>query len=395
MTSLLRSLRAILFVPAALAALLLFAPRSADATVYTWRDTGTTWNTGTNWLPGLPVASSTNSLLFQGAGGGTLTNNLNALSTGVGGITFSAAAGAYTINGSSTLGLGNITNSSSSTQTFNGPISQVFAGTYSGPGNIVIAGGFSGSQNVSFTGTGDLEFKSSGKTYTGTVSASSGRVLLNASITNGDLALSSNANFESGASVVVKNFSNTGSGTMTIGSSGESTLSTTNFDLTGFTGTTFMTASGPGVSDLVSTASMNTFGGTLDISLNYLPTNFDHLLQGESWDFFSAASSAGNFSAINLTVSGSTYSLVNNGGFWSTPALGGSFGAQDGFFFSTQDTTITFSGETVTVKAGTLYAVPEPSTVVFAGIGAAMFGWSTWTRRRAKVRRRAIEAAIA
>jgi hypothetical protein len=182
---------------------------------------------------------------------------------------------------------------------------------------------------------------------------------------------------------------------MTIGSSGESTLSTTNFDLTGFTGTTFMTASGPGVSDLVSTASMNTFGGTLDISLNYLPTNFDHLLQGESWDFFSAASSAGNFSAINLTVSGSTYSLVNNGGFWSTPALGGSFGAQDGFFFSTQDTTITFSGETVTVKAGTLYAVPEPSTVVFAGIGAAMFGWSTWTRRRAKVRRRAIEAAIA
>jgi hypothetical protein len=39
--------------------------------------------------------------------------------------------------------------------------------------------------------------------------------------------------------------------------------------------------------------------------------------------------------------------------------------------------------------------VPEPSTIVFAGIGIAMFGWSTWTRRRAKSRRQAIEAAIA
>ena len=30
-----------------------------------------------------------------------------------------------------------------------------------------------------------------------------------------------------------------------------------------------------------------------------------------------------------------------------------------------------------------------------AGIGMAMFGWSNWTRRRAKARRQVIEAAIA
>ena len=46
-------------------------------------------------------------------------------------------------------------------------------------------------------------------------------------------------------------------------------------------------------------------------------------------------------------------------------------------------------------STGTLTVVPEPSTIVFAGIGMAMFGWSTWTRRRAKSRRQAIEAAIA
>jgi hypothetical protein len=46
-------------------------------------------------------------------------------------------------------------------------------------------------------------------------------------------------------------------------------------------------------------------------------------------------------------------------------------------------------------SSGTLTVVPEPSTIVFAGIGIAMFGWSTWTRRRAKARRQAIEAALA
>ena len=46
-------------------------------------------------------------------------------------------------------------------------------------------------------------------------------------------------------------------------------------------------------------------------------------------------------------------------------------------------------------STGTLTVVPEPSTIVFAGIGMAMFGWSTWTRRRANARRQAIEAAIA
>jgi hypothetical protein len=46
-------------------------------------------------------------------------------------------------------------------------------------------------------------------------------------------------------------------------------------------------------------------------------------------------------------------------------------------------------------RAGILYAVPEPSTIVFAGIGIAMFGWSSWTRRRAQARRKMIEASIA
>ncbi|NCX99993.1 MAG: PEP-CTERM sorting domain-containing protein, partial [Planctomycetia bacterium] len=44
---------------------------------------------------------------------------------------------------------------------------------------------------------------------------------------------------------------------------------------------------------------------------------------------------------------------------------------------------------------GTLTVVPEPSTIVFAGIGMAMFAWSTWTRRRALARQRLIASSVA
>ena len=47
------------------------------------------------------------------------------------------------------------------------------------------------------------------------------------------------------------------------------------------------------------------------------------------------------------------------------------------------------------IANGQLTVVPEPSTIVFAGIGLAMFGWSTWTRRRANARRQFIEASVA
>ena len=69
------------------------------------------------------------------------------------------------------------------------------------------------------------------------------------------------------------------------------------------------------------------------------------------------------------------------------------FNLQAGDWISTWNTDhqrLIFSQST-----GTLTVVPEPSTIVFAGIGIAMFGWSTWTRRRAKARRQVIEASIA
>ncbi|MFM8891367.1 MAG: hypothetical protein ACKOTB_07045 [Planctomycetia bacterium] len=37
--------------------------------------------------------------------------------------------------------------------------------------------------------------------------------------------------------------------------------------------------------------------------------------------------------------------------------------------------------------------MPEPSTMVFAGIGAAMFGWQALTSHRRRNRRKVAEAA--
>ena len=91
---------------------------------------------------------------------------------------------------------------------------------------------------------------------------------------------------------------------------------------------------------------------------------------------------AGDFTSVTLT--GTSYGTVSftkvDADRWQTSYLGN---GQEFSFFT--------SG----ANAGVLFAVPEPSSIVFAGIGVAMFGWSTWTRRRAKSRRRAVEASVA
>jgi len=378
----------------ALATIGVLDSQSANATVYTWKNTGSTWNTGTNWFGDtVPVSGTTNSLFFNGAGG--TTNNDIGGTFVQGSLDFGASAGGYTLTGN-TLRLGSLSTSSTSTQTLGLGINQVDTGTYNTVGNVVVTNQFTGSANITKTGTGTLEFTNIGKSYTGTLTANDGLVKFTGSgFTNGNLTLASSANFSSTGNNVVKDFVATGTGSITLGEAGAGSLNTTNFNLSSFTGNVSVNSDAQGSLDKVVSNNLNTFGGNLAISLDYIPTNFDSLLGGAFWDFFSAPSSSGNFSTINLTVGGTTYSLTNSNGIWTTSGQLDGFGPTEGFLFSTVDTSFNIGGQSVNVVAGTLYAVPEPSTIVFAGIGMAMFGWSTWTRRRAKSRRQAIEAAIA
>ncbi|RLS47829.1 MAG: PEP-CTERM sorting domain-containing protein, partial [Planctomycetota bacterium] len=53
---------------------------------------------------------------------------------------------------------------------------------------------------------------------------------------------------------------------------------------------------------------------------------------------------------------------------WSTQPFVGAGGQQQYLVFQAQ--------------SGNLVVVPEPSTIVFAGLGVAMSGWTMWKKRR-------------
>ena len=109
-----------------------------------------------------------------------------------------------------------------------------------------------------------------------------------------------------------------------------------------------------------------TFGGALQLAIT--GTYADNTI----WNLFTAgagSSLAGNFSMIAFTGASSYAGLTFTSGtanpkVWTSTSTGG--------------------GQSFTFDAsvGTLVIVPEPGTIIFAGIGIAMAGWSLWKRRR-------------
>jgi hypothetical protein len=82
----------------------------------------------------------------------------------------------------------------------------------------------------------------------------------------------------------------------------------------------------------------------------------------------SAVNNASNFAQLVLADggSGSPYAgtFTQFGQEWKSPVAG------DGTYLVFQAAT------------GNLVVVPEPSTIVFAGLGVAMSGWTMWKKRR-------------
>jgi len=160
--------------------------------------------------------------------------------------------------------------------------------------------------------------------------------------------------------------------------------------LTGTTGATYAQGAGgftkmdvgyDGVDptfSLVSTAAGSgfTLGGSL--LLDGAAMTSGPLAIGTTWNLFqgvnftsgsaSPANDASNFAALVLADagSGSPYAgaFTQFGQEWSSPVAG------DGTY-------LVFQAQT-----GNLVVVPEPSTIVFAGLGVAMSGWTMWKKRR-------------
>jgi hypothetical protein len=162
-------------------------------------------------------------------------------------------------------------------------------------------------------------------------------------------------------------------GKLTVGSLSLGAPATTAMTITGSTS---------GLYDQLLGSSTLNYGGTLALTMN-TQASYDDFT---TFNLFSGfTSTSGGLDGITLNAAGTdfaglTFTQDGSTGDWYTGWIANGGDGQQ----------LKFSQST-----GTLTVVPEPSTIVFAGIGLAMFGWSTWTRRRARARRQVIEAAIA
>lgn len=374
---------------AVIAAVALFAAPASAAT-FTWSGAGgnNNWSTGNNWVGGTaPTPGVSNDLIFTGSTrpGPTMSGTYQISS-----LTFDAGTSTtFTIGGAvnSKLVLGSITNSSASLQTIGNAsawpnLEFSNSGTIdSGVGGIKIQSRLSGSASISKTGSGQLEIANSSiNAYSGNFTVSNGSVLLGANLTSANMDVLSGATLNTATAGAEVN-DLVLSGTLLPGTVADYGSLTVNGNLTLNPGSTTFLAVGDGTTDSVVVSGTTSFGGTLSIAMEYEPSSFASDLSGDAWQLFSVdtANVLNDFSSIVMT---GTYGNVNfykvSADRWESEYLGG--GREFAFFTSGPN-------------AGVLYAVPEPSTMVFAGIGAAMFGWNSWTRRRARLRRRLVEGS--
>ena len=117
-------------------------------------------------------------------------------------------------------------------------------------------------------------------------------------------------------------------------------------------------------------------GGAFTLDANNLGTNL--YSPGTSWSLFSGTNyTAGSPSPVNGSSNFSVFAMTNSSS--SSPYFGTftRFGQEWQSPFASDGTYLVFSAQT-----GNLVVVPEPSTMVFAGLGVAMSGWTMWKKRR-------------
>lgn len=330
-------------------------------------DVGSSGNAGTIVLSAVGTANSSSSYKLRGNANIFATNFSNVTFTSG---TFNVADATVTSPVTLTLGGGGIGNLG--TQTVQGVIQD-----NSGSGTVGVTIGAASDTNVWVL--------KGNNTYTGATSVSANTKLLMDGVISASSTTTSSGYLGGtgtfGGAVTILSGSLAPGGTSTSGGVITDTIGRLTVDSLSLSSpaTTAMTISGStaGAYDQIAGSTSVNYGGTLALTLSgsYVDQTTFALFSGFT-------SQTGTFSAITLSAVGTAY---------------------DGLTFSGADANgdwlSTWNGNNQALKfsqsTGTLTVVPEPSTIVFAGIGMAMFGWSTWTRRRAKVRRRTIEAAVA
>jgi len=222
---------------------------------------------------------------------------------------------------------------------------------------ITVGGAISGSGSVVVNGSASV-YLNGANTYAGTTTVQSG-------VLGGNGTIAGAVAVQSGAFLAPGSEANT-TGALGVGSLQLDSGATAAMAISG-------TASGL-YDQVVSLGNVN-YGGTLVIDFTTGGfANFD------VWQLFSGSSFSGNFSSITATGSYGELTFNDLGtGEWQ--ATGGSLGEGQSLSFYV-DGSHAIGGR---YTAGQLVLVPEPSTIVFAGIGLAVMGWRRWSKRRSLV----------
>jgi autotransporter-associated beta strand protein len=355
---------------------------------------GTTYITGGNLRTGSGGAStdSNNYALGTGdvvvSGSGTLTvrnNSTVANNMTIGGVGFTASNsslfGSFAASGATAVVSGSVALSSNtristwgsdgvtgSKLSLTGPINlgantltfgQVVTGTSvrstTAPATwITVGGAIAGAGSVVVDGTATV-YLNGANTYTGTTTVQSG-------VLGGNGTIAGAVTVQNGA------FITPGSAANTTGALGVGSLQLDS----GATAAMAISGTAAGLYDQVVALGNVNYGGNLAIDFTTASfANFD------VWQLFSGASFSGNFTSV--TATGSFGSLTfNDLGTGEWQATGGLLGEGQSLSFYVDNTHAI--GDRY--KAGQLVLVPEPSTIVFAGIGLFVMGWQRLARRR-------------
>ena len=356
--------------------------------------TGTTYVTGGNLRTGSGGTStdSNNFALGTGdvvvSGSGTLTvrnNSTVANNMTIGGVGFTASNsslfGSFSASGATAVVSGSVAVASNtkistwgsdgvtgSKLSLTGPIhlgantltfGQVVTGANSArttaPATwITVGGAIAGAGSVVVDGTATV-YLNGANTYTGTTTVQSG-------VLGGNGTIAGAVTVQSGA------FITPGSAANTTGALGVGSLQLDS----GATAAMAISGTAAGLYDQVVALGNVNYGGNLAIDFTTASfANFD------VWQLFSGTSFSGNFTSV--TATGSFGSLTfNDLGTGEWQATGGLLGEGQSLSFYVDDTHAI--GDRY--KAGQLVLVPEPSTIVFAGIGLFVMGWQRLARRR-------------
>jgi len=344
---------------------------AANAATYTWNAARTgAWSTGSNWIGNTaPSNAGGDDLIFGGGTGSssrTATNDI-ASNYPVSSISFSGTT-SYLLSGSSLLLNGNVANNTNRSQTISNNIT-------TGSSPVAMSSGTGGSSLLSLSGA---------VTNAGGINLTSGRISFTQAIVGGgnvttdptaQVFLQANSqggigDLNSGGRLTIGN--NNGTGVMVLDTTNATFFSTSTTVLNVGTDLGGVIISGTTADQIVSTGAVN-FNGDLTMDFGQMLIDQNSLESfNTAWKLFDAATYGGNFTSMNVTGATGVYGNLNgswtlDNGVWVSPIISNDAGNQ---YFAFDQAT------------GELVVVPEPSTIVFAALGATISGIHCINKRR-------------